>query len=84
MRDRVLVHGRWYFWLVVMCGAVAAASAGCAGCRWPWGATEAESFPPWSEQLSTGLRGEAQAARPSGFFTDPRSHQIEKSLGGGF
>jgi hypothetical protein len=80
----MLVRGRWSFWAVVVSWAVAAAAAGCAAGRWPWGADRPESFPPWSEQLSTGLRGEASTARPSGFFTDPRSHQIEKSLGGGF
>jgi len=78
------VHGRWVLWSVVVSGAIVAFGTGCAGSRWPWNVRAPDSFPSWSEQLSSGLRGEAAAARPSGFFTDPRSDQIEKSLGGGF
>ena len=34
------------------------------------------------EPVSGSLRGNADEAKPSGFFTDKRSDEIEKNLGG--
>lgn len=69
---------------------VATALALCAldGCtvtpREYWEALKGEGFPGWDESNSTGMRGNTKDVKPSGFFTDRRSEQIEKSLGGGF
>ncbi len=41
-------------------------------------------FTSWNESMSTGVRGKDTNAKPSGFFTDRRSEQIEQNLGGGF
>ena len=49
-----------------------------------WQALKGEGFPEWSENLAAGTRGDASKAKPSGFFTDRRSEQIEQHLGGGF
>ena len=58
-----------------------------AGCsmtpRAYWDSLKGEGFPGWSESLSSGVRGKKDA-KPSGFFTDRRSEQIEQDLGGGF
>ena len=64
-----------------------AAAVGAAGCamspRQFWESLKGEGFPEWSEKMA-GVRGETKGAQPSGFFTDRRSEQIEKDLGGGF
>jgi hypothetical protein len=66
---------------------VVAAALSAAGCtmspRQYWESLKGEGFPEWSEKMS-GVRGDTTSARPSGFFTDRRSEQIEKDLGGGF
>lgn len=69
---------RWPFALV-LCLA-----AGCTSPREYWNALKGEGFPEWSENLSTNTRGDTSKAKPSGFFTDRRSEQIEQHLGGGF
>jgi len=46
-----------------------------------WDSLKGEGFPDWNETLGTGVRG-STTARPSGFFTDRRSEQIEQRLGG--
>ena len=43
-----------------------------------------DGFPEWTDTLGGGVRSANPNAKPSGFFTDRRSEQIEKSLGGGF
>ncbi len=53
------------------------------GCHWAEG-LKGEGFPAWSEAMGEGARGNGASARPSGFFTDRRSEQIEQNLGGGF
>ena len=62
---------------------VAALSA--VGCtmspRQYWESLKGEGFPEWSEKMG-GVRGDTKSAQPSGFFTDRRSEQIEKDLGG--
>lgn len=49
----------------------------CAGCERYKGA----GFPQWNQSLG-GMRGNGGEAKSSGFFTDRRSEQIEKNLGG--
>lgn len=71
-------------WVLLGSSLLSGAAGGCTAGNMLWPKPEAGAFPPWSEQLSSGLRQEAASARPSGFFTDPRSQQIEKNLGGGF
>ena len=53
------------------------------GCQWRE-QLKGDGFPAWSESLGAGARGQDSDARPSGFFTDRRSEQIERNLGGGF
>ncbi len=53
------------------------------GCRWT-DTLKGEGFPAWSETMGAGARGNGPEAKPSGFFTDRRSEQIEQNLGGGF
>jgi hypothetical protein len=60
--------------------------AASPGCQWAgnyYDSLKGEGFPAWSESMG-GARGNNATARPSGFFTDRRSEQIEQSLGGGF
>jgi len=49
-----------------------------------WQALKGEGFPEWNENMAAGSRGDPSRAKPSGFFTDRRSEQIEQNLGGGF
>jgi hypothetical protein len=59
------------------------AAAGCTTTpREYWQALKGEGFPEWSENMGTGARGNVNDAKPSGFFTDRRSEQIEQRLGG--
>ena len=58
-----------------------------AGCQTPQAWLESmkgDGFPGWSDTLGSSVRGDNPSAKPSGFFTDRRSEQIEQSLGGGF
>jgi hypothetical protein len=58
-----------------------------AGCQTPQAWLESmkgDGFQGWSDSLGSGVRGHNPSAKPSGFFTDRRSEQIEQSLGGGF
>jgi len=69
------------FLLAVFLLAVAGLCA--AGCtttpQQAWDSLKGEGFAGWSE--NSGVRG-AKNAKSSGFFTDRRSEQIEKDLGG--
>jgi hypothetical protein len=70
-------------WLVLV------AAVGCtslSGCQWnQWSETiKGSGFPTWSDSIGAGARGNNPEAKPSGFFTDRRSEQIEQNLGGGF
>lgn len=47
-----------------------------------WESLKGEGFPGWSESMAGGARADTKPAKPSGFFTDRRSEQIEKDLGG--
>ena len=68
--------------------AMAAAGLSAPGCtmtpRQYWDSLRGEGFPEWSDKTASGVRGDAKGAKPSGFFTDKRSDQIEQDLGGGF
>lgn len=72
-------HLRSLVWMLAWC---ACATCG-AGCRWT-DTLKGEGFPAWSETMGAGARGNGPEAKPSGFFTDRRSEQIEQNLGGGF
>jgi hypothetical protein len=67
---------------------VAIAVLVAAGCtttpRQYWESLKGDGFPGWSESMGSGVRGNVSDAKPSGFFTDRRSEQIEQNLGGGF
>jgi hypothetical protein len=64
---------------------VAAFTVGCSTTpRQVWESLKGDGFPGWSDRLGSGIRGNPNSARPSGFFTDRRSEQIEQDLGGGF
>jgi hypothetical protein len=60
--------------------------SGCQGNPWSqWNETiKGNGFPAWNSALGEGARGSNPEAKPSGFFTDRRSEQIEQNLGGGF
>jgi hypothetical protein len=62
-------------------------SLGTTGCQTPqqWlESMKGDGFSEWNEGVGSGFRGDSSKAKPSGFFTDRRSEQIEQSLGGGF
>jgi hypothetical protein len=61
-------------------------ASGCQTNAWQqWNETiKGGGFTSWNESMSTGVRGKDTNAKPSGFFTDRRSEQIEQNLGGGF
>ena len=62
---------------LLLCGAA-------PGCAW-YDSLRGEGFQTWNDSLGGGsMRGPTQSAEPSGFFTDKRSDQIEKNLGGGY
>jgi hypothetical protein len=70
-------------WVLLLCSALAAA-AGCAtSARDAAKTLKGPGFVGWSDELGGGLRGHKEA-KPSGFFTDRKSEQIEQDLGGGF
>jgi hypothetical protein len=66
--------------------ALLALLAFAPGCQWTrnyYESLKGEGFPQWGESMAAARSGNANA-KPSGFFTDRRSEQIERSLGGGF
>jgi hypothetical protein len=65
-------------------GMLLLALGGCQSPRQFWDSLKGEGFPEWSGQMAGGMRGTPSDAKPSGFFTDRRSEQIEQNLGGGF
>jgi hypothetical protein len=62
--------------------AVVAASGCTTTPRQYWESLKGDGFPGWSDNLGSSIRGSTQSAQPSGFFTDRRSEQIERNLGG--
>jgi hypothetical protein len=59
------------------------AAVGCtAGSRFNWDTLKGPGFPGWTEPASARAAAGSPAAKSSGFFTDRRSEQIEKDLGG--
>lgn len=68
------------YYLLPVIVAVLICAAGCSTTpRQAWESLKGEGFPGWSE--TAGMRG-TKDAKSSGFFTDRRSEQIEKDLGG--
>jgi hypothetical protein len=69
------------------CCLVALATLFPVGCTSPqgsfWQSLKGDGFTGWSDGLTSGVR-DSKSAKPSGFFTDRRSEQIEQSLGGNF
>jgi hypothetical protein len=57
---------------------------GCQTPRQLWDSLKGDGFPEWNGQMAGGMRAKSTEVKPSGFFTDRRSEQIEQSLGGGF
>jgi hypothetical protein len=58
-------------------------SSGLIGCKWmetKYESIRGEGFKDY--QPGNSLRGDTSDAKPSGFFTDKRSDQIEQNLGG--
>ena len=58
-----------------------------AGCHSPqtwFESMKGDGFSESSNSLGGSVRGGNPNAKPSGFFTDRRSEQIEQSLGGSF
>jgi hypothetical protein len=53
------------------------------GCAW-FDSLRGDGFQTWNQRMGGGMRGTDPSAQPSGFFTDKRSEQIEKNLGGGY
>ena len=53
------------------------------GCAW-FDSLRGDGFQTWNQRMGGGIRGADPSAQPSGFFTDKRSEQIEKNLGGGY
>ena len=56
-----------------------------SGCAWfdqTMQKLKGPGFPGWED--ANGMRGKNSDVKPSGFFTDTRSEQIEKNLGGNF
>jgi hypothetical protein len=70
--------------LAAICLAAALGLCGCQWTRQQYDSLKGAGFPEWSEKMNGGARGNSPETKPSGFFTDRRSEQIEKSLGGGF
>jgi hypothetical protein len=67
----------------VIATAIVACALSTSGCQWMqtrYESLRGEGFK--DHQSGTSLRGDTSDARPSGFFTDKRSDQIEQNLGG--
>jgi hypothetical protein len=59
------------------------ATIGAPGCAW-FDSLRGDGFQNWNQTMGGGIRGADPNAQSSGFFTDRRSEQIEKNLGGGY
>jgi hypothetical protein len=70
--------------LLPLTALVLLASAGCQTPQAWFDSLKGDGFPEWNDQLGSNVRGANAQAKPSGFFTDRRSEQIEQNLGGGF
>lgn len=70
---------------VACAGIVVVLAAATTGCTTTpqkfWDSLKGDGFPGWSESMAGSVRGDKDA-KSSGFFTDRRSEQIEKDLGG--
>ena len=77
-----LMHATCRPWIVIA-PIVLTAVAAFSGCTW-MGSLRGDGFQSWNQSLGGQLRSKAEDSQPSGFFTDSRSDQIERNLGGGF
>jgi hypothetical protein len=69
----------WWAWIALaLC-----CTGGCAWFQQGMETLKGPGFPGW-EESGNGIRAKNADAKPSGFFTDRRSEQIEKNLGGNF
>jgi hypothetical protein len=63
--------------------ALALAVLSLSGCQWAKTRYEELRGPGFNDySAGGGVRGDTTQAKPSGFFTDKRSDQIEQNLGG--
>ena len=69
-------------WIMIAPIALTAVAT-LSGCTWV-DSLRGDGFQSWNQSLGSQLRGKAETTQPSGFFTDSRSDQIERNLGGGF
>jgi hypothetical protein len=78
--------GTRFVYLKVLSTVLLLSAGGCHSNPWQqWNETiKGSGFPGWNESIGSGVRGKDPNAKPSGFFTDRRSEQIEQNLGGGF
>ena len=70
--------------LLLLAALVLLATAGCQTPQAWFESLKGDGFTEWNDTLGSNVRGGNSKAKPSGFFTDRRSEQIEQSLGGGF
>jgi hypothetical protein len=68
---------------LVFLAATATLLCAAGGCSW-YDSLRGNGFADWNNGLGANVRGNDPSVQPSGFFTDKRSDQIEKNLGGGF
>jgi len=69
-----------YCCLLFLLAALSCAVGCTSSPRETWESLKGDGFPGWND---AGVRGNKDA-KASGFFTDRRSEQIEKDLGGNF
>ena len=72
-----------FFFRTAMAAVIVACALAMTGCQWMqtrYDSLRGEGFK--DNQTGNSLRGDTSDARPSGFFTDKRSDQIEQNLGG--
>lgn len=67
------------FCRLLLLGMLLASAPGCAWIE----KLKGPGFAGWDENGSS-MRGKNADTKPSGFFTDRRSEQIERNLGGNF
>jgi hypothetical protein len=71
------------YWTALSLIACLGAAIGCtAPPSFSWDKLKGPGFPGWTEKSSARAGAGSAAPKSSGFFTDRRSEQIEKDLGG--
>lgn len=64
------------------CALLVACAVSSTGCQWMQTRYQSLRGEGFKDQTGVSLRGDTTDAKPSGFFTDKRSDQIEQNLGG--